>query len=103
MKEIRFKHIQIKNFLSVGDEPIEIEFKKGLHVITGINRDKEDSKNGVGKSAIADAIFFAIFGDPLRSVKRENIPNWKTKHNCKVTVSFDVVDNFIKTEYILMR
>lgn len=103
MKEIKLKRIQIKNFFSVGDDPIEIEFHKGLHVITGINRDKEDSKNGVGKSALADAIFFAIFGVPLRAVKKENIPNWKTKKDCKVIVSFDVIDNFIKTEYVLMR
>jgi len=49
MKKIDFKKINIRNFLSIGKDPVEIEFKKGLNIITGINRDKEDSKNGVGK------------------------------------------------------
>ena len=103
MKEIKFKSVQVKNFLSIGDEPIEIKIKTGLNVITGINKDKEDSKNGVGKSTLADAIFFAIFGIPLRAIKKDNIPNWKTKKECNVSISFDVIDNFTKTEYILTR
>jgi len=49
MKQIKFNRIEIENFLSVGDIPVNIDFKTGLNVITGVNHDKEDSKNGVGK------------------------------------------------------
>ena len=42
MKEVLFKSVSIKNFLSIGDEPIEIKFGPGIHIITGINKDKED-------------------------------------------------------------
>lgn len=45
MKNIEFKKLYIQNFLSVGNEPLEIEFNNGLNVITGYNRDENDIKN----------------------------------------------------------
>jgi DNA repair exonuclease SbcCD ATPase subunit len=75
MKQIIFKNISIKNFLSVGNIPVTVDFKRGLHIITGINKDKEDRQNGVGKSTIADAINFAVFGETLRDLKKEFIVN----------------------------
>ena len=39
MKKVNFKKLSIVNFLSVGEEPVTIEFSKGLHVITGKNKD----------------------------------------------------------------
>ena len=103
MKEVNFKHVSIKNFLSVGDEAIDIKFAPGIHIITGINKDKEDSKNGVGKSTIADAIFFAIFGSPLRPIKKDVITNWVNKKECSVTVTFDVIDDGKISEFVLLR
>ena len=75
MKQITFKSVRIKNFLSVGDVPVEINFRTGLHIITGVNKDRQDRRNGVGKSTIADAIHFALFGDTLRELKKEHIVN----------------------------
>ena len=49
MKRINFKLLEIENFLSIGDTTVSINFKTGLNIITGVNHDKEDSKNGVGK------------------------------------------------------
>jgi DNA repair exonuclease SbcCD ATPase subunit len=103
MKNVIFKHVSIKNFLSVGDDPIDIKFEPGIHIITGVNRDKEDSKNGVGKSTISDAIFFAIFGSPLRPIKKDVITNWINKKECSVTISFDVINDGVTSEYILLR
>ena len=103
MKEVVFKQVSIKNFLSVGDDPIDIKFETGINIITGINKDKEDSKNGVGKSTISDAIFFAIFGTPLRSIKKDAITNWVNKKECSVTITFDVIDDGQTSQYILLR
>lgn len=103
MKEIKFKTVKIKNFLSIGDEGVNIDFTTGLNIITGINKDKEDSMNGVGKSSIADAIFFSLFGSALRDIKVENIPNWKTKKKCEVAIEFDVIENFVTTTYKVER
>ena len=49
MKKIDFKKIYIQNFLSIGNEPLEVEFQNGVNVINGINRDEEDIGNAVGK------------------------------------------------------
>ena len=90
MKNVSFQELKIKNFLSVGEEQVIVKFTKGLHIITGINRDKEDRRNGVGKSTIADALYFAIFGTTLRDIKKEFISNNLTDGTCEVQLSFNV-------------
>jgi len=90
MKYVSFQELKIKNFLSVGEEQVIIKFSKGLHIITGINRDKEDRRNGVGKSTIADALYFAIFGSTLRDIKKDFISNNLTDGICEVQLSFNV-------------
>jgi len=92
MKYVEFKELKIQNFLSVGDTPVCIEFTKGLHIVTGINRDKEDRRNGVGKSTIADALYFAIFGNTLREINKNFIPNNLTNGKTVVELLFTVND-----------
>jgi DNA repair exonuclease SbcCD ATPase subunit len=90
MKKINFKKISIKNFLSVGNSPVTIDFKPGLHIITGINKDKEDRRNGVGKSTVADGIYFAVFGETLRDLKKEFIINNINKKTCEVCLEAEI-------------
>ena len=73
MKRINFKKISIKNFLSFGETPVVLEFKAGLHIITGINRDKSDRQNGLGKSAMMESLYFCIFGTTIRDLKKDLI------------------------------
>jgi len=103
MKQIVFKSISIKNFLSVGEEPVVINFRPGLNIITGINKDKEDRRNGVGKSTIADAIYFAVFGTSLRELKKEHIVNNITRKNCEVIFDFCIIDSSSKDDYQIVR
>lgn len=103
MKYIQFKQLQIKNFLSVGDKPVTIQFNRGLNIITGVNRDKEDRRNGVGKSTIADAIYFAVFGNTIRELKKEHITNNVTQDRCEICLEFDVTDNNNCTQYKIVR
>jgi DNA repair exonuclease SbcCD ATPase subunit len=103
MKNIVFNKITIQNFLSVGDEPVAVDFKKGLHIITGLNRDKEDRRNGVGKSTVADAIYFAIFGTTLRELKKEHIVNNINRENCKVVLDFSIERYNKKDNYQIIR
>lgn len=91
MKHINFKSITIQNFLSIGREPVIIRFEKGLHVITGKNMDKADRRNGVGKSTVAEAIYFACFGDTLRSINKNLIPNNVTGGSPIIELEFEVV------------
>ena len=94
MKYVEFKELKIQNFLSVGDTPVCVEFKKGLHIVTGINRDKEDRRNGVGKSTIADALYFAIFGSTLREINKNFISNNLTEGKTVVELFFTVNDPY---------
>jgi len=94
MKYVTFEKLIIKNFLSIGEEPVSVEFDNGLHVITGLNRDKEDRRNGVGKSTIADALYFAIFGTTLRDIKKDFITNNITEGKTVVELTFTVDDPY---------
>lgn len=102
MKYINFNSVKIQNFLSVGNDPVEVDFKKGLHIITGVNKDKEDRRNGVGKSTIADAIYFAVFGETLRELKKEHIINNVNKKACEVVLDV-TIKHFDKNENIIIR
>lgn len=103
MKKVNFNKISIKNFLSFGNEPVILEFKRGLHVITGVNRDKADRQNGLGKSAMMESLYFAIFGTTIRELKKDLIPNSFTNGSCEVILDFDVIQENQKDEYKLIR
>ena len=103
MKYVNFKSIKICNFLSVGKKPIEIEFRTGLNIITGTNKDKEDRRNGVGKSTVADAIHFAIFGETIREVSKDFIVNSINKKNTYVELHFSINENNKNTNYRIVR
>jgi DNA repair exonuclease SbcCD ATPase subunit len=103
MNVINFNKLKIKNFLSVGEDSVDVDFTPGLHIITGINKDKLDRRNGVGKSTIADAIHFAIFGTTIRELKKENISNNLTSGTCEVNLDFCICDNDNETNYKIVR
>jgi len=103
MKYVNFKCVKICNFLSIGKKPIEINFRTGLNIITGINRDKEDRRNGVGKSTIADAIHFAIFGETIRELSKEFIVNYINKKNTYVDLDFSINENNKIKNYRIVR
>ena len=103
MKFVNFNTIKIKNFLSIGNEEVEIDFKQGLNIITGINKDKQDRRNGVGKSTIADAIHFAIFGETIRELSKDFIVNAINKKNTVVQLNFSVNENNEIKQYKIVR
>ena len=103
MKFVNFNYIKARNFLSIGEEEVEVVFKKGINVITGNNKDKVDRRNGVGKSTIADSIHFAIFGETIREIPKSNIVNNITKKGTYVELSFSVSENNKTTEYKIIR
>ena len=103
MKKVNFKKLSIVNFLSVGEEPVTVEFTKGLHVITGKNKDKPDRRNAIGKSTIADALYFAIFGETLRELKKDLIPNNLTNGKTHVELDFQLDSPKGKSNYKIIR
>lgn len=104
MQYVHFKTVKITNFLSVGKKPVVINFKPGLNIITGKNYDKSDRANGVGKSTIADAVYFALFGSTIRDLKKENIVNNLFANDvCEVVIEFSIDENNTKTDYKIIR
>ena len=95
MNNINFEKVSIKNFLSVGEEEVFLDFKNGIHLITGENKDK-DSRNGVGKTSILEAIYWCLFGNTIRDLKKDNIIHNQTKSNCKVVLNLKINENLYK-------
>jgi DNA repair exonuclease SbcCD ATPase subunit len=89
MKQINFKNVVIENFKSIGDEPLILGFTRGINLITGINKDK-DSRNGVGKSSIVEAIYWGLFGSSLKDLTNSQLVHGQSKKHCAVEMSFDV-------------
>lgn len=103
MKYINFNSVSIQNFLSVGNTPVVVSFSKGLHIITGVNKDKEDRRNAVGKTTILDAINFAIFGSTVRDLKKDLIVNNITNGICEVKLDFTILQNGVGKNYQIIR
>lgn len=103
MKYVNFNKVIIKNFLSVGEIPVVVDFNTGLNILTGNNKDKTDRRNGVGKSTVADSIYFAIFGDTLRTIKRDHIVNNTTQRGCEVELVFTINVDGVMSEYRIIR
>ena len=103
MKYVDFKSVSIKNFLSVGEEVVSIDFNPGLNIITGCNKDKLDRRNGVGKSTVADSVFFAIFGNTLRELKKDHIINNTTQRDCVVELKFEINSDGVVNKYHIIR
>lgn len=102
MKKIHFHSVKIKNFLSVGNEFLEISFKKGINLITGENKDK-GGKNGIGKSTILEAIYWGLFGSTIRDIKKDKIIHNLSKKDCNVEIVFSVINQEKETKYKIIR
>lgn len=103
MKRVNFLQVQIKNFLSIGNTPVVVDFKPGLHIVTGINLDKVDRRNGIGKTSIIEAPYFAIFGTTIRDIKKDLIPNSFTNKTCEVKLEFNVEQSGKVKNYRIVR
>lgn len=91
MKEVIFKKLKIKSFMSVGADTIEIPIAAGVNFVTGFNKD-QNSYNGVGKTTIINAFFYALFGtlygDNSGKLKQADIINNKVGGTPVVTLEF---------------
>ena len=80
---IRFKRVSWKNFLSTGNQPIEIFLDhRPTTLIVG--------HNGSGKSTILDALTFGLFGKPFRKIHKPQLCNTINHRECRVEVDFTI-------------
>jgi len=80
---IIFKKIRYKNFLSTGNQPIEIELDKSATTLVV-------GSNGSGKSTLLDALCFVLFNKPFRIIKKEQMVNTINNGETLVEVEFTV-------------
>ncbi len=86
---IQFKYVRWKNFLSTGNQFIEIQLDRNpTTLIIG--------ENGAGKSTILDALCFGLFGKPFRGVNKPQLLNSVNNSSCLVEVEFKIGSKNIK-------
>lgn len=103
MRFITFKTLEGKNFLSFGDTPIHVDLRPGVNAIIGTNYDKEDSKNGAGKSSVTELLYYSLYGTTLREISKDHIQNSLTKKRCEVSLQFDITSNNVTDTYKVIR
>jgi DNA repair exonuclease SbcCD ATPase subunit len=92
---IKIKNITVKNFLSVGNQTQAVEFdKEQLTLVLGENLDMggddSGSRNGTGKTTIINALSYALYGQALTNIKKENLINKTNAKHMLVTVEYDI-------------
>ena len=80
---ILFQKIRYKNFLSTGNNFTEIDFLRSKTTLVV-------GQNGAGKSTMLDALSFALFGKPHRSITKPQLVNSVNGKQCVVEVEFMV-------------
>ena len=86
---IQFKYVRWKNFLSTGNNFIEIQLDRNpTTLIIG--------ENGAGKSTILDALCFGLFGKPFRGVNKPQLLNSVNNSSGLVEVEFKIGSKNIK-------
>jgi DNA repair exonuclease SbcCD ATPase subunit len=91
---IKIKNLTVKNFMSVGNQTQAIDFDRGqLTLVLGENLDLggDDSgaRNGTGKTTIINGLSYAIYGQALTNIKKDNLVNKINNKGMLVTCSFE--------------
>lgn len=90
---IRIKNITIRNFMSVGNITQAINFQEsGLTLVLGNNLDLggDGSRNGVGKTTMINALSYALYGNAITNIRKNNLINKTNNKGMLVTVEFEV-------------
>lgn len=89
---ILFKKLRFRNFLSTGNHYNEIDFlgHKTNLLIGG---------NGSGKSSLADALCFSLYGKAYRKINKNQLINSVNEKDCRVEIEFSVG----KTDWKIIR
>ena len=80
---IEFETLRWKNFLSTGDEFIEISLNSDPSTLVV-------GENGSGKSTFLDALTFVLFSKPFRRINKPQLINSVNERGCLVEIEFVV-------------
>ena len=91
---IQIKDLTVKNFMSVGNQTQAVDFnREQLTLVLGENLDQggddSGSRNGTGKTTIINALSYALYGQALTNIKRNNLINKTNSKGMLVTLHFE--------------
>ena len=91
----RIKHLTVKNFMSVGNATQAVNFdRKDLTLVLGENvdlgGDDTGARNGTGKTTIINALSYALYGNALTNIRKDNLVNKTNQKAMLVTIDFEV-------------
>jgi DNA repair exonuclease SbcCD ATPase subunit len=90
----KIKDLTVKNFMSVGNATQAVDFdRRDLTLVLGENLDLggDDSgaRNGTGKTTIINALSYALYGNALTNIKKDNLINKTNGKGMMVTIDFE--------------
>src|SRR5689334_13684023 len=87
---MKITYLKVKCFLSIGTDPIIIDFTKYKNIINiqGWNHDRGGS-NGSGKSTLIEAIGFGLYGKLLKGLNHKQVLNNKIKKGLEIEIRFE--------------
>ena len=79
---INFRYVEMKNFLSVGDNPLRLDLNRHpTTLVTG--------RNGSGKSVlVSDSLTFVLFGKSYRGINKPALINTINQRDSVVEIEF---------------
>jgi DNA repair exonuclease SbcCD ATPase subunit len=75
---IQIKKLSVRNFMSVGNATQGIDFdRRDLTLVLGENLDLggDGSRNGTGKTTIINDLSYALYGNALSNIRKDNLVN----------------------------
>jgi DNA repair exonuclease SbcCD ATPase subunit len=90
---INIRDLTVKNFMSVGNATQAINFdRRDLTLVLGENLDLggDGSRNGTGKTTIINALSYALYGQALTNIRRDNLVNKTNGKNMLVSLDFSI-------------
>ena len=90
----KIKTLTVRNFMSVGNTTQAVDFdRRDLTLVLGENLDLggDDSgaRNGTGKTTIINALSYALYGNALTNIKKDNLINKTNTKGMMVTIDFE--------------
>jgi DNA repair exonuclease SbcCD ATPase subunit len=91
----KLNSLTVKNFMSVGNSTQAIDFNRDdLTLVLGENLDTgggdSGSRNGTGKTTIINALSYALYGNALTNIRKDNLINKTNGKNMLVTCEFEI-------------
>jgi DNA repair exonuclease SbcCD ATPase subunit len=90
---INIKNLTVRNFMSVGNATQGLDFdRRDLTLVLGENLDLggDGSRNGTGKTTIINALSYALYGQALSNIRKDNLVNKTNGKNMLVSLDFAV-------------